>query len=290
MKRSKKQHILIAVPCEHNTVHLPVATFALEAIRQNAHRGCPYRFSVAFLGGQKPTEYARNVLVTTAVDNKSVDAIWFADEDMVPTWPDSFEMLKIDSDIIVGVAPIFSNKDTANPSFTWNIYRQIEDETITPELRCVSSMSATSFFPVGLNGGKPMQVDGAGTACMIIRRNVLEDKRLWIGGERFKDIIPFFTWPRGITGESLGTDDLDFCARARNLGYKITAVPSVKWGHLKELDLQWIMKKIQSLTVRPPQALLTTNDMNEYSLRYCGRPKFLYEHASDPKPSSEARE
>jgi hypothetical protein len=280
VRRSKKKHILIAIPSRNTLVHIPVATFACEAIKQNARRGCPYRFSVALLEGVEPTEYARNILVTASLDRKDVDAIWFVDEDMKPTWPDSFKMLDIDSDIVAGVAPILS-KEITKPSFTWNLYKEVQKGKDDKE---------TSFFPIGLNGGKPMEVDGVGTACMIIKRHVLEDKRLWLAPERVDGIVPLFRWPRAITGATLGTDDLDFCRRARTLGYKITAAPNIRWGHMKEIDLMWIMQKIQSLTVKPPEALLTLNDYNDFNVQRGHPPTFVYQ--KDPslplKPSNEA--
>lgn len=280
MRRKDKKHILIAIPSRNSLVHIPVATFASEAIKQNSHRNCPYWFSVAMLEAVEPTEYARNILVSVALDHKhKVDAIWFVDEDMKPTFPDSFAMLDIDSDITAGVAPILS-KDIGKPSFTWNLYREIQKG---------EGEKDTSFFPVGLNGGKPMEVDGVGTACMIIKRHVLEDKRLWLQEERVDNIVPMFRWPRAITGATLGTDDLDFCRRARALGYKITVSPSVRWGHLKEVDLMWIMQKIQSLTVKPPETLLTLNDYNEFNLRRGHTPAYVYQKdLSLPKPSPEA--
>lgn len=278
MKRKDKKHILIAVPCESSTVHIPVATFACEALRQNSRRGCPYRFSVAFLDSRKPTEYARNILTTLAIDKKSVDAIWFVDEDMSPTWPDSFQLLDVDADIIAGIAPINNGKDLEVPSFTWNLYREVKDQ---------DSPDDTSFFPISPNGNKEMPVDGVGTACMIIKRHVLVDRRLWLGERTKEGTIPLFRWPRDIAGATLGTDDLDFCKRARALGYTIKAVPSIRWGHIKEMDLQWVMKKMQTMTSRPPQLLLTINDLNEYQVRQGHTPTFIHQY-SPPKPSSEA--
>lgn len=281
MKRKDKKHILIAIPSRNSLVHIPVATFAGEALKQNSHRNCPYWFSVAMLESVEPTEYARNILVSVAIDHKQkVDAIWFVDEDMKPTFHDSFKMLDIDSDIIAGVAPILS-REIGKPSFTWNLYKEVVPK---------EGEKDSSFFPVGLNGGQPMEVDGVGTACMIIKRHVLEDKRLWLQEERVDNIIPLFRWPRAITGATLGTDDLDFCRRARALGYRITASPSVRWGHLKEVDLMWIMQKIQSLTVRPPETLLTLNDYNDFHVRRGHSPAFVYQKnlPVPPNPSSEA--
>lgn len=125
---------------------------------------------------------------------------------------------------------------------------------------------------------------------MVIKRHVLEDKRLWLAPEKVDGVVPMFRWPRAITGATLGTDDLDFCKRARALGYKITAAPGVQWGHFKEVDLHWIMQKIQFLNNRPPEMLLTLNDYNEFSVRNGVAPAFVYQKSFLPlsKPSVEA--
>lgn len=272
MKRSKR-HILLGIPCENTTVHVTVAAFATEAVRQNSLRGCPYSFSVAYLVGKKPTEYARNCIVTTAVDRKDVDALWFVDSDMVPS-ANSFELLNVDADIVAGVAPIFSSPKADEPSFTWNVYKRVKDP------------SGRDFLPVGLNGGQPVSVDGAGTACMIIKRKVLLDKRMWLGPRDKEHIIPYFRWPRSLTGETEGTDDLDFCRRARNLGYTITAVPGVRWGHFKEIDLHWMINKLGSVQMRRPESLVTINEWNDMASQHGHPPHFVYQKPL--KPSSEA--
>lgn len=274
MRKKDKRHILIAIPTEDSTLHVPVAAFAVEAERQNQIRKCPYQFSIAFLVGKKPTEYARNCLITQAVKTKDVDAIWFVDSDMVPS-PNSFQLLNIKADIVAGIAPILTNTDNNRPSFTWNLYKRVVGNT------------ERDFIPIGLNGGQPMQVDGVGTACMIISRKVFTDKRLWLGKPVGEDkIIPLFQWPRNIAGETLGTDDLDFCRRARDLGYTITVDPAVQWGHLKELDLKWPIEKLNLQWQRPPGSLVTMNEYNDYAIKVGQKPEFVYQIT--PNPSGEA--
>jgi hypothetical protein len=272
VKKRDKRHILLAIPTETSQLHVPVAAFAVEATKYNQKRGCPFQFSTAFLVGKSPTEYARNCLITQAVKQKDVDAIWFVDSDMVPS-PNSFQLLNIKADIVAGIAPILTNTESDRPSFTWNLYKR------------VVGTSERDFIPIGLNGGKPMQVDGVGTACMIISRKVFTDKRLWLGKPVGDDkIIPLFQWPRNIAGETLGTDDLDFCRRARDLGYTITVDPSVKWGHLKELDLKWPIEKLNLQWQRPPSSLVTMNEYNDYAIQVGQPPQFVYQL----NPSGEA--
>jgi hypothetical protein len=283
MRRRNKRHIFIAIPSRDSRIHIPVATFALEAAKQNLRKNCPFRFSTGLLENVEPTEYARNILVTAALDQKGknkIDAIWFVDEDMKPTFPDSFEMLDIDADIVAGIAPILG-KDITKPSFTWNLYKEVTEP---------GKVNDTSFFPIRPEGTAPMDVDGIGTACMIIKRHVLEDRRLWLAPDKVEGVVPLFQWPRAITGATLGTDDLDFCRRARSLGYTIKAAPNVRWGHLKEVDLHWIMQKINLLNTRAPETLLTLNDYNDFNVKRGHSPAYVYQKSipPSPKPSVEA--
>jgi hypothetical protein len=279
MRRRNKRHILIGIPTANTKVHVTVAAFAVEAARQNTLRDCPYKFSVAYLVGKSPTEFARNHMVTFVIDNPKIDALWFVDSDMAPS-PNSFELLNVDADIVAGVAPIFSSSANDAPSFTYNIYKRVDDKD------CVGR----DFLPIYTNGHKgAIEVDGAGTACMIIKRHVLEDKRLWLG-DRINGTVPFFRWPRAITGETLGTDDLDFCRRARELGYTIKVLPSVTWGHFKEVDLLWIINRFNSATERHPQSISTINEWNTIAMsNNPDQPQFFYtQNTPLPKPSSEA--
>lgn len=276
MKKKNKKHILIAIPCETSQVHVPVAVFATEAMRQNKKRSCPYEFSVAFLVGKKPTELARNILITQAINKKDVDAIWFIDSDMVPS-ENSFELLNIEGDIVAGIAPIFTTNDMNRPPFTWNLYKRVK------------GTSHRDFIPIGLNGGQPMEVDGVGTACMVISRKVFMDPRMWLAPEPIGEekVYALFQWPRNAAGETLGTDDLDFCRRARDLGYTIIAAPNIKWGHLKELDLRWPIDKLNIQWQRQPSSLVTMNEYNDYALKVGQAPEFAYP-CQPPKASDEA--
>jgi hypothetical protein len=76
----------------------------------------------------------------------------------------------------------------------------------------------------------PLEVDGAGTGCMLIRRDVFEA----LGH-------PWFRWPEWIDEEK-GTlermsDDIDFCNRARDKGFKVVAHGNVRCGHIKQCDV-----------------------------------------------------
>jgi hypothetical protein len=74
------------------------------------------------------------------------------------------------------------------------------------------------------------EIAGGGTGCMLIRREVLSD----LG-------FPWFRWPETyLEQEGLvktGSDDMDFCERARERGWRIFAHGNVRCGHLKRVDV-----------------------------------------------------
>lgn len=67
----------------------------------------------------------------------------------------------------------------------------------------------------------PFEVDGCGFGCVIVRKTVLLDM-----------MLNYRTWfnPEYGCGE-----DLAFCRRAKELGYKIWADPSIKCGHVGQV-------------------------------------------------------
>ncbi len=269
-----KKHIMLCIPAVGTTVSTAVASFTTKVISESMKRGCPYRFSVSYLVDVKPTEYARNILVTQALKRKDVDAIWFIDSDMVPS-SNSLELLNVNADIAVGMAPIFSSRTLNKPSFSYNVYKYVPNE------------DGLDFMPVlPSKNMKIMNIDGAGCACMLIQRHVLENKKLWLEPKKVKGVIPLFRWPRSITGESMGTDDLDFCRRIRPFKYTIKCDPRIVWGHLKSLDLEWMIRKLAytyKSTKEQKTSPLTINDHNKKALKSRKDPLKVVEQ----KPSGE---
>lgn len=73
-----------------------------------------------------------------------------------------------------------------------------------------------------------VESEAVGGGCMLIPRTVLEN----LGH-------PWFRWPESFSdaGVRAITDDADFCERVRSIGYSVVALPSVRCGHKKRIDV-----------------------------------------------------
>lgn len=68
---------------------------------------------------------------------------------------------------------------------------------------------------------EPFEVDGCGFGCVIVRKTVLLDM-----------MLNYRTWFNPEYGYG---EDLAFCRRAKELGYKIWADPAIKCGHVGQV-------------------------------------------------------
>jgi hypothetical protein len=168
--------------------------------------------------------------------------LWFIDEDMLPN-PNCIRLLNSDADIIAARMYKF---DHPNP---------------TKGMEVGLGLCAMTLVPSGLYRqmlpeiGSPaiQECDVVGTGCTVIRRHVVEDRRLWEpnvykpvdGPEVDGNLMPpegdyapnIFQYRRGPNGIGIMGEDVDFCERARALGYKIHVDLNAECGHFKPIDI-----------------------------------------------------
>jgi len=78
---------------------------------------------------------------------------------------------------------------------------------------------------------EPFEVDGTGGACLLVHREVLEAI-----GEKYKDTS--YPWQDERVDDNTGLmegEDLVFCQKVQECGYKIWYDPQAAVGHLKEV-------------------------------------------------------
>lgn len=218
-----------------------------QLVEGSLHPDSRFRFQRVWSEGARPVDYARNLMVQKFLAS-DCDRLWFMDADTVPP-PDVVKLLNVDADIVSGVTPTWGNQfanEPPAPGYTIYAY----DETQRGMLH----------RPVYNDGIE--DVDGVGTAMMLIKRHVLEDRRLWqhpgyiafdgtpseIGDD---DAPPVFREVRKPNGQLDISEDLDFCFRAKRLGYRIAVHHGAKCHHHKRVDvlavIDWGLRHAESV-------------------------------------------
>jgi hypothetical protein len=232
---------MVAIPTMTNRVTIQVLGL-LDALRQSAHDS-DAAFDVNFQieMGKAPVEFARNVLCGGFL-RSNCEKLWFIDEDMLPE-ASAARLLHSDLDIISARMYKF---DHPNP---------FEGKTVGLGLCAMTRKANGLYQPKTPEVGEPaiQECDAVGTACTVIARRVLEDRRMWtdnvyttVEGETIdgneprpdKEYAPaIFRYLRAPSGAGLMGEDVDFCERAKTLGYSIGVDLNAICGHFKPINI-----------------------------------------------------
>lgn len=151
---------------------------------------------------EKPCAHARNNIVKKFLES---DNQWLLmiDEDVVPS-RNPLTMIEFDKNICVAPCPIYQY------GVRWNIYR----------------LDKKGYWqPIKLEKGL-IEIDAAGTGCVLLKRKVLEKIRAPFEREFNEDGT-----------EKLGLD-LAFSKKAKESGFKIFASCEHRCSHYKILNLE----------------------------------------------------
>jgi hypothetical protein len=236
----KKISVMLAVPTMTNRITIQIAGF-LDALRQQA-RDPDTNAEVHFMleMGRSPVELARNVLCGHFLQSHC-DALWFIDEDMMPEGS-AARLLRSAADITCARMYKFDHPNSK------------EGRDVGLGL-CAFDRTGTLYRPLNPEIGSPsiQECDAVGTGCTIIKRHVIEDRRLWrdntytdrngnvvdgnvmIPGADFAPNI--FKTHRAPNGHGITGEDIDFCERAKHLGYSIAVDLNAVCGHFKSIDI-----------------------------------------------------
>lgn len=267
-RTNRIEHIRVAVPTIDGYMTSNLAEFTLALERASRESGSPVRFSTFFIGGLNPVEYARNVCVGDFLKS-GADRLWFIDADMLPR-ASLAHLFQIDADIVAGRMLKFDHANDIKGS---------EAGIALCAMRYVEASG--KFKPIVPNNGDlaVQDVDGVGTATMLIRRRVLEDKRMWLDG-KYSGLLdkpgdcavegdglrfapPIFRTTRKPNGEGIMGEDLDFCQRAGKCGYSIKVHLGAECGHFKPVDLDQVMDLAAQTARRVEQALTEARNGNQ---------------------------
>ncbi len=237
-----KEAVFIGVPCVNEYLHVGVHRFLVWADRLSLDPKHPFSYGWQIMTGKRPIEYARNLLAGTFL-RSGASRFLMLDDDMVPK-QDIFNLLDVDGDI---VAPcMFAKKGSAEIdgeprleicAYMWNLKGDHKFNSIIPQ-----------------PGQSVLDVEGVGTGFIVVRRRVMEDRRLWQNGEFEWHGVkyacdklpedepdewapPIFRTNYAPNGKILRGEDLDFSRRAHELGYTIRAHMGIRCGHAKVCNL-----------------------------------------------------
>lgn len=230
--RDGKMHVVIGVPTRDYNVSIGIPSLVAHLFHAASKPDCPFVFSFVVVAFSIPTETARNETVKQFLKIEDADVLWFVDSDALPSANSDLllgHLIRDDVDICGVMTPFLTG--LTDKAYQYNVYRW------NPEM--------TSFNPLlpKENTGL-IEVDGMGTPGMAIKRKVLEDKRLWAGEPDEKygaGCPPIFRWIRAASGHTIMTDDLDFCMRSKQLGYRLWVDTAIRWGHVKHLDVMTML-------------------------------------------------
>ena len=246
-KRKGRETVFVAVPTINNRLTVAVHDFLMSLALTASDPSCPFQFIFKTVNGLSPVEYARNRLVGEFLKTHA-DRLWFIDDDMLPK-ESAAKLLHVDADIAVAKMCRFdhSNKNTGLSAGV--ALCAMMKSTVTP-----GKYHAIAPQP----GDRLIQdIDAGGTGAMLIRRKVLTDPRIQLSGDYIglagKECTvstnkedhdyapPVFRFQRSPSGQPILGEDLDFCERAKDLGYSIKVHLGASFGHYKQVDLDEVV-------------------------------------------------
>lgn len=232
--------VMVGIPTLSGKIPLDLMQGLHDAMAQTGHA-----VLLHYERGSSPVDLARNRICHQFLKT-DCDTLWMIDDDTIP--PANFpELLAVDADIVTPIIPgaqplptgrlgLFNVAYMKNPKGNWR--------TMDWEVRDTGVID----------------IDAAGTGCMLIKRHVIEDPRMRLPGQ-FIDVFgetrvlddddppAIFEIRRKPNGEWLSGEDLTFSDRAKRLGYSIKLHTGVVCGHLKEVDLKDILGSITAETI-----------------------------------------
>jgi len=176
-------------------------------------------------------QIARNAVVRFFVNELDSDYLMFVDADM--GWDSDVPARLIEKDVPI-VSALYLGRQSDGRAFPVGSMWATPDKlgAVDKEGRAVRDLSYTDF-----SSGELLEVAGVGMGCCVVKREVVEA----LGpGAADRGTHPH-TWPFSIGQHALVTggmlvmgEDITFCFRAGDLGYKSYIAPDVIARHVKE--------------------------------------------------------
>lgn len=173
-----------------------------------------------FVNSMSP-EFSRNSLIEHHFHkDPNWTHIFFIDSDIVPPQNALKNLLKLDADFATGVYPLY-----LNDGLHWSVSDGDDNWILMTEVVPPQK--------------EPTEIQSCGGGCLLIRREVLVD----IGWPWFKTEYQEIYQNKG-KGIQTG-EDVFFCKRAIEKGYKVIVEPSVVCKHFNGVDMLKIFNDVK---------------------------------------------
>ena len=241
LQPNRKPSVFLAVLAVDGWVHYTTAIAFGRAMASSMVAECPFHFSIHVEAGKKSTDYARNSIVKTFLEETDADWLVMIDDDEVV--PENFWKLCTvrDADIVSGLTPVWVANMDPETMLRVNNYGVDNDGRCynlpTPDPSVVS----------------PYRVPVVGTGCIAIRRRVFSPHPHGLGDSPF-----YFTYAEDRKVEA--GEDINFSVNANKAGFVLAVHPEVRFDHVKEISLWQVERYYQARKALEDKGKATTDE------------------------------
>ena len=218
----KNTGVMVCIPNLQASINTSLAIWLQSLAFKTIDINCPYFFKIHMPNDLVPIEWARNQCVREFMKDEYFKRLWFVDSDMIPP-ANALDLLEYDGPIVSAMTYIWAHEKFDNERY------------VPPHVRINGfryQQKTDDYMSLLPNQtGDPFTCDAAGMAVTVLSREML-----------LRMPEPWFRGHRDPYGQLLRGEDLDFCKRANDLGYSVTYVPRIIWGHTKQVDIKQITK------------------------------------------------
>lgn len=206
-----KNKVMIAVP---NLGHLHV-NLVEKILRWHLTAGSYETITLLAPRGIQPHDAARNYCVHAFLQTDFTH-LFFLDSDVVPPLEALDALLDADKDIIAGLYPTMKFRNE----------QQVKEMAVFNRIAYAQTDGESQYRLEEAHGIGIQEIDRAGTGCLLIKRHVLETLPR-----------PHFQFLYNEVGISAVGEDINFCRKAQEAGFKIYAHFGIVCQHAKEILL-----------------------------------------------------
>ena len=181
---------------------------------------------------------ARHKLAEKFLKSDAEWSLWLDSDMQIPqdTIPELLKWAKaLDAKLLS--AMYYHRNGTHCPLAMWNIVKDAKGRVVKKGKHKYESFT----FDIPDTVNEAIEVDFCGFGCLLIHREVFEKMKLPYFKLIFSEDIPGFSGHNygadGLQNDDFIGEDIYFCVKARELGYKIYVLPALDLGHIANPEI-----------------------------------------------------